>query len=343
MASAAATAATARATTSTARTCSVRASASAPTGSPACLPDLRTGRPARARARQASASEAPVVMAPRRGAGRRPTPRMGAATASREEGPGGGAAAPTADQSRRPLAIHSRPLAGHAVGPTAVAADARAVVVGAAPEMGRTSWRAWRRTRRQRPRQAWRPARAVPATARRWMLRKARRPGVATSRQAPSASTTVAGGKWRASCRTGRGAEGHPQGARWSPAVVVATATRMRTHRARRAAVKTGAVPSATVSHFPPLLVTDVAISMSAAATERGVRPLTWSGPPALCRTTKAGGRAKTTRRCERHGRRRGWRRGGGHVGVVVGVLAATRRGRRTPGTVTIGLRAPPP
>jgi len=220
---------------------------------------------------------------------------------------------------------------------------ARAVVVGAAPEMGRTSWRAWGRARRQRPRQAWRAARAVPATARRWMLRKARRAGGATSRQAPSASTTVVGGEWRAPCGTGRGAKGHPRGARWPPAVVGATAARMRTHRAGRAAVKTGAVPIAAVSHFPPLLVTVVAVSMSAAATERGVRPLKWSGPPALCRTTRAGGRAMTTRRRARHGRRRGWRRGGGHVGVLVGVLAGTRRGRRAPGTVTIALRAPPP
>jgi len=151
---------------------------------------------------------------------------------------------------------------------------ARAVVVGAAPEMGRTSWRAWGRAQRQRPRQAWRAARAVPATARRWMLRKARRAGGATRRQAPSASTTVVGGEWRAPCRTGRGAKGHPRGARLSPAVIVATAARMRTHRAWRAAVKTGAVPIAAVSHLPPLLVTVVAVSMSAAATERGVRPL---------------------------------------------------------------------
>jgi len=151
---------------------------------------------------------------------------------------------------------------------------ARAVVVVAATEMGRTSWRAWGRAQRQRPRQAWRAARAVPATARRWMLRKARRAGKATRRQAPSASTTVVGGEWRAPCRTGRGAKGHPRGARLSPAVIVATAARMRTHRAWRAAVKTGAVPIAAVSHLPPLLVTVVAVSMSAAATERGVRPL---------------------------------------------------------------------
>jgi len=117
----------------------------------------------------------------------------------------------------------------------------------------------------------------------------------------------------------------------------------MRPHRAGRAAVKTGAVPIAAVSHFPPFLVTVVAVSMSAAATERGVRPLKWSGPPALCRTTKAGGRAMTTRRRARRGRRRGWRRGRGHVGVLVGVLAGTRRGRRAPGTVKIALRAPPP
>jgi len=123
MASAAATAATARATKSTARTSSVRASASAPTGSTACLPDLRTGRPARASARQASSTESPVVKTPRRGVGRRPTPRRGAPIASREESPGGGAAGPTAGPSRRLLAIPSRPLAGHAVGPTAVAAD----------------------------------------------------------------------------------------------------------------------------------------------------------------------------------------------------------------------------
>jgi len=107
--------------------------------------------------------------------------------------------------------------------------------------------------------------------------------------------------------------------------------------------VKTGAVPIAAVSHLPPFLATVVAVSMSEAATERGVRPLKWSGPPALCQTTKAGGRAMTTWLRVWHGRRRGWRRGGGHVGVLVGVLARTRRGRRAPGTVTIALRAPPP
>jgi len=42
--------------------------------------------------------------------------------------------------------------------------------------------------------------------------------------------------------------------------------------------VKTGAVPIAAVSHLTPLLVTVVAVSMSAAATERGVRPLKMVG-----------------------------------------------------------------
>jgi len=152
--------------------------------------------------------------------------------------------------------------------------------------MGRTSWRAWGRARRQRPRQAVRAARAVPATARRWMLRKARRAEGATSRKAPRASTTVLGGEWWARCRARTGAKGHPRGARRSRAFVVATAARMRTHRAWRAAVKNGAVPIAAVSHLPPLLVTVVAVSMSAAASEGGVRPHKWSGPPALCRTT---------------------------------------------------------
>jgi len=73
--------------------------------------------------------------------------------------------------------------------------------------------------------------------------------------------------------------------------------------------VKFGAVPIAAVPHLLPLLVTVVAVSMSAAATERGLRPHEWSGPPALCGTTKAVGRAITTRRRVRHGRRRGWSR----------------------------------
>ena len=103
------------------------------------------------------------------------------------------------------------------------------------------------------------------------------------------------------------------------------------------------AVPIAAVSHLPPLMVTIVAVSMSAGANERGVRPLKWSGPPALCRTTEAGGRAMTTRRRAHHERRRGWRRGGGHVGVLVGVLAGNKRGRRAPGTIMSALRAPPP
>ena len=64
-----------------------------------------------------------MVKAPRRGVARRPKPRRGAPTASREEGPGGGPEGPTAGPSRRPLASPSRPLAGQAVGPTAVAAD----------------------------------------------------------------------------------------------------------------------------------------------------------------------------------------------------------------------------
>jgi len=117
----------------------------------------------------------------------------------------------------------------------------------------------------------------------------------------------------------------------------------MRTNRAFSAAVKTGAVPIAAVSHLQPLLVTVVAVSMSAAASERGVRPLQWSGLPALSRTTKAGGRAMTTRRRARHGRRREGRRGRRHVGVLAGVLAGTRRERRAPGTVKIALRAQPP
>jgi len=63
-----------------------------------------------------------MVKAPRRGVARRPTPRRGAPTASREEGPAGVEARPTAGPSRRPLESSSRPLAGQAVGPTAVAA-----------------------------------------------------------------------------------------------------------------------------------------------------------------------------------------------------------------------------
>ena len=142
MASAAATAATARATNSAARTCSVRASASAPTGSFACHPDLLTGRPAKASAPQASATESPVVKTPRRGVSRRPTPRRGAPTASREKGPGGGAAGPMAGPSRRPLASPVGRRRARRWAPRLSRRIARAVVVRAAPEMGRTSWRA---------------------------------------------------------------------------------------------------------------------------------------------------------------------------------------------------------
>ena len=139
------------------------------------------------------------------------------------------------------------------------------------------------------------------------------------------------------------GRQNAQEGGSWSPAVVVATATRMRTHRAGRAAVKTGAFPIAVESHLPPFLVTVVAVSMSATATQRGVRPLKWSGPPAFCGTTKAGGPSMTTRRRVQHGSIREWMRGRGHVGVLVGALAGTLRGRRAPGTATNALRAPPP
>ena len=146
---------------------------------------------------------------------------------------------------------------------------ARVVVVAVAPEVGRTSLRAWGRNLRQWPRQTWGAAQAVPAIARRWILRQARRAGRTTSRQAPSAPAKMVRGDRRAPSRKGRGRPGQLRGARWSPAVVVdATAARIRTHRAERAAVRTSAVPIAAVPHLPPFLVTFVAVSMSAAAAE---------------------------------------------------------------------------
>ena len=120
--SAAATAATALATRSTARRCSASASGSAPTETPACRPDIRTGRPARARGYQARATEALAVTPSRVGSGRRPTPRRREPGSNPEGGQPDGGAGSAGGLSRRPLASASRHVKGQAVGPTAGAA-----------------------------------------------------------------------------------------------------------------------------------------------------------------------------------------------------------------------------
>jgi len=267
-----------------------------------------------------------LVFAPRL-AGWSPPPTRRGARRTAGQGP---RAVPAVAPWRAPVA----PWRARWWAPRLARRAARVVVVAAAPEVGRTSWRAWGSTRRRKPRQAWRAARTVHAAAKRWMRRQTRRAGRSTGRRAPSAPFKVDGGEWRAPCRPRRGAQGRQRGAWWSPAVVVATAARTRAHRAGRAAASTAAVPIAAVAHIPALLLTVVALAMSAAATERGVRPIKWPGSPALCGTTNAGGRAMPTRRRVRHGRRRGGRGRKGHVRVLASVLAGTRRGRRAPGTV---------
>ena len=116
--SAAATAAMARASKSSARWCSASASGSAPTATPACHPDLRTGRPVRVRGYQARPTEAPAVKPPRVGLGRCPTPPRREPTSNQEGGPPDRGARSTGGPSRRPLASASCPVAGQEVGLT---------------------------------------------------------------------------------------------------------------------------------------------------------------------------------------------------------------------------------
>jgi len=177
-----------------------------------------------------------LVLAPRLVGGRPPPARRSSRLVERQ----GSRPVPSTAHWRSPVV----PWRARRLAPRLSRRAAWAVVASVAPEVGRTSLRAWGRNLRQWPRKKWGAAQAVPAIARRWMLRQARRAGRTTSRQAPSVPAKVVRGDRRAPCRKGRGRQGQPRGARWSPAVVVdTTATRIRPHRAGRAAVRTSAVP----------------------------------------------------------------------------------------------------